>query len=88
MPGGADFVGEEPVAELRILAVGVQDGVGQVGVAQRAWAHGLVPPAAIGLAGELQDPTRDRHRDRIDLTGGKLAHERVEPFPGSCACDK
>ena len=34
MAGGAELVGDEPVAELRVVGVHVESGVGQVGVGQ------------------------------------------------------
>ena len=33
-PAGADLIGEEPVAELGVVTVGVEDGVRQVGLGE------------------------------------------------------
>ena len=76
---------QEPVAELGILQVGIQQGVCSVGLDQFGLGDLVFPPAVVGLAGELQDP--QGHCDG-DPVGGELAHERVEPFPGRFACER
>lgn len=48
--------------------------VGPVSVLHLRGGYGLLPSAAIGLAGELEGP--QGHRDR-DLVGDELGHERV-----------
>ena len=82
---GLHFAGEEPVAELGIIQVGVEQGVRPIGLDQLGLGDLLFPPAVVRLAGELQDP--QGHRDRDPVTG-ELAHERVEPFPGRFAWER
>ena len=79
------FTDQEPVAELGVVAVGVQQGVGAVCLDQLGLGDLVFEPAVVGLAGELQDP--QGHRDG-DPVCGELAHERVEPFPGRFAWDR
>src|SRR4051794_6751847 len=79
------LVGQEPVTELRVVAVGVEQGIrpvrhDQFGIGDRA---GTLP--VVGLPSDVEYPAR--HRDG-DTVGGQLAHERVEPFPGRFACDR
>jgi len=79
------FAGEEPVTELGIVTVGVEQGVRPIRLDQFRRGDLLFPPAIVGLAGELQDP--QGHRDG-DPVSGELAHERVEDFPGRFACER
>jgi hypothetical protein len=72
--GLADLIGQQPVAELRIILVGVEHGVRQVGLFEFPITDRVGEPAVIGLAGELQHPTRDHDGDPVD---GQLRHERV-----------
>src|SRR5699024_2418130 len=76
---------EQPVPELRIILVGVEQGVGAVGSHHLAFGEGCVQPPVVGLSCELEDPAR--HRDG-DTVGGELFHERVVPFPGRFAWDR
>ena len=85
LAGVTGFVGEEPITELRVVTVRVEERVGPVGLGQFGVGDGMFEPAVIGLAGELQDP--HRHRDRNSV-GGELTHERVEPFPGRLAWER
>ena len=83
--GVAHLVGDEPIAELRFVAVRVDHGVCD----QR-----LVPPDVGGPLGEppieqltskYQQPDTKPDRYSID---GQLAHEREDYFPGRFACDR
>ena len=47
------FICEESVAERRVVAVGVEQGVGGVGLGELGLGDLLVPPAVVGLAREL-----------------------------------
>lgn len=85
LANGFCFAGEEPVAELGIIAVGVEQGVRPIGLDQLGLGDLLFPPAVVGLAGELQDPQGHRNGDPV---GSELAHERVEDFPGRFACER
>src|SRR5882757_458758 len=81
----ARLLDQVAVAELRILAMGVEQRVDPVGLGDLGVGHRVGPPPVVGLAGELKYPAR--HRDG-DPVGGELSYERVEPFPGRLACDK
>src|SRR5262245_6182336 len=59
----ADFVGQEPVAELGIIAMGVEDRVRQVGLVPLGAEAGVGEPPVLRQAGDLEDPAR--HRDGI-----------------------
>ena len=75
----AGFVGKEAIPELRVVAVGVEQGVRPIRLIQVPLTHGVTPPAVIRLASKLQNPAR--HHDGNPVRG-ELAYERVEPFPG------
>jgi hypothetical protein len=81
----AGFVGQQPVAELGVVVVGVEQRVGEVGLGQLTRADGSEEPAVVGLAGEVEDPARHRDGDPVD---GELTDERVHHFPGRFACDR
>jgi hypothetical protein len=81
----AGLVGQEPLAELRILSVRVEQRVRACGPLELGIGHGTFEPAVVGLAGEFQDPARDRDGDSAR---GQFFHERVDPFPGRCACER
>jgi hypothetical protein len=83
MRGG--LIDQEPVAELRVVAVGVEQCVGPVGPGQFTGGDRGGQPPVVGLAGDLEDPAR--HRDG-DPVGGELTDERVDHFPGRFACDR
>jgi len=88
LPRLAGFVGQEPVAELEVLTVGVEERVrpvrfGSVGTGDRPRE-----PPVVGLASEVEHPAR--HRDRHPhkgAGGGQITDERVH-FPGRFACDR
>ena len=87
--GVADLIGQEPVPELRVVAVGVEDRVRQMRLGPLRLGDRIGQPGVVVLTVELQNPTR--HRDRHPDPGagrGELSHERVEPFPGNCAWDR
>ena len=85
LAGISRLVDQEAIPVLGIIQVGVQQGVGTIGLDELGPGDLLFPPAVVGLAGELQDP--QGHRDG-NVVSGELAHERVEPFPGRFACDR
>ena len=85
LAGVAGLVGQEPVAELRVVAVGVEQRVGPIRLVELGVGDRVGQPPVVGLAGELEHPAR--HRDG-DPVGGQLADERVDPFPGRFACDR
>jgi hypothetical protein len=66
LPGGVEFVGDEAVAELGVVAVDIDRGVGQIGVVQVAAADRGGEPGVVGLAGEPQ------HR-HVTATGTRTA---------------
>ena len=74
LPGIAGLGDQKAVTELRIIAVGVEQGVRPMRLEVLGAGHGVGQPAVIGLAGELENPAR--HRDG-DSVVGELLHERV-----------
>ena len=78
-------ISQQPVAELGIIGMGVEDRVGQIGLIEVPVGDRAGEPAVVRLAGELQDPARDRDGDPV---AGQLTNERVHHFPGRFACDK
>lgn len=79
------LVDEEPVPELGVLAVGVEQRVGSVGLDQFGVGDRARQPAVVGLAGDPEYPAR--HRDGNPVSG-QLADERVHHFPGGFACER
>lgn len=79
------LVCEEPMPELGVVAVRVEQRVRTIRLHHLARGDRVGQPPVVGLTRELEDPTRHRHRDPCS---GELNHERVEPFPGRFACDK
>ena len=76
---------EVPVSELRVITVGIKEGVGPIRLGDIGFGNRCFQPPVVGLAGELQNPARHRNGDSV---GGELSHERVEPFDGRFACDR
>jgi len=64
-----EFVGDESVAELRVVVVDVDGGVDQLGVVPVALADGVGAPLVERLLGEPEHPAG--HRDR-DAVGGQV----------------
>ena len=83
--GLTGLISQQPVAELGIIGMGVEDRVGQIGLIEVPVGDRAGEPAVVRLAGELQDPARDRDGDPV---AGQLTNERVHHFPGRFACDK
>ena len=69
---------------LRVLQVCIEQGVCPVGLLQLSMGDGVVEPTVVGLTSDLSYPARDRDRNTVS---NKLAHERVDPFPGKCDWD-
>jgi hypothetical protein len=82
---GTDLIGEEPIPELGIVAVRVEDRVRQVRLVELGVGDRAGQPPVVGLAGDHEDPAR--HRDG-DPVGGELTDERVHHFPGRFAWDR
>jgi hypothetical protein len=72
--GALELVGQEPVAELRVVAVGVDQGVGQVGVLEVALADGVRQPGVVRLPGMAEHPAGQPRRDAL---GGQVTDQRV-----------
>ena len=85
LPGRLGLVPQQPVPELGIVVVGGVQGIGPVGLLHLRGGDGLLPPAVIGLASELEDPQGHRHGDTV---AGELGHERVHHFFGRFAWDR
>src|SRR5690606_3819718 len=73
------------MSELGVILVRVEQRVRAIRLHHLALGDEVRQPPVVGLAGELEHPTRHRHRDPC---GGELRHKRVEPFPGRFACDR
>ena len=93
-PGGAlghrrpmilGLLAQVAVAELRVVAVGIEQRIRPMRLDKLSVGHRIGQPAIVGLASELQYPARHRHGNPVN---GQLCHERVEPFPGRLACDR
>jgi hypothetical protein len=63
----SDFVGTEPIPELGIVFVGVENRVRQSRFINLALDDRLFEPAVVLLATQLEDPAR--HRDRNPVAG-------------------
>jgi len=73
----AGFVEEEPIAELRVVVVRVEQRVRTIRRDEFRIGDGVCRPPVAGLAGELERPAR--HRDG-NTVSGELGHERIEPL--------
>jgi hypothetical protein len=51
-----DLIGQQPTAELRIGAVGVEHDVRDIRVGQLSVANGMSEPAVIGAGGQASGP--------------------------------
>jgi hypothetical protein len=76
-----ELIGEEPVAELGVVAVGVDQRVGQVGVLEIAITDRARQPPVVPLTGEAEHPAGQPHRE---VLGGQVTDQRVDHF-GSVA---
>jgi hypothetical protein len=79
MAASAGFIGEEPVAELEIVAMGVEHDVRHVGLVEFDIGDRVGGPALVRLAREIEDPARQRGGNPIS---GQLADERAHHFSG------
>ncbi len=68
------FVEQEPVADLGVIAVGVEQRILTGGRDKFGVGDRVREPAVVGLASDLEDPARHRDGDPVD---GQLADERV-----------
>src|SRR5690554_2102262 len=55
-PSAGSLVGQEPVTELRVVSVSVEQGVRQVRLLELPGAHRGLQPAVVWLSCELEDP--------------------------------
>ena len=81
MAGIFQLVGDEAIAEGRIVGMDVEGGVHQVGVIPVPLADRVSSPLVEGLGGESEHPAG--HRDG-DPVSGKVEDQRVLHFGGSC----
>ncbi len=84
MAGLLELVGQEPVAELRVVLVRVDQRVDQVGVLQVALADRGGEPGVVRLSRVAEHPAGQPHRDAL---GGQVTDQRVAHF-GSVLCAK
>ena len=71
------LIGQEPVAEGRVVAVRVDDQVGQVRIVNVTPRDRVPQPLVVALGREIQDPARHRGGDAVL---GQFADERVDHF--------
>ncbi len=89
LTGRPGFVEEEAVAELRVVAARVEQGVGPVCLGRLGVGDRRGQPPVVGLAGQPEHPARHRHRHPVrGIGGGQLADEQVHHFAGRFACDR
>ena len=85
-----ELVGEEPVAQRRVIGVEVVELVDEVGVVVVPLGNGVVEPLVVPGPGQAEHP--QRHRDRHPDVGagrGHLSDEREDYFlPGRFAWDR
>jgi hypothetical protein len=86
LPRLTGLVDQQPMPELRVVPMGVEQSVGAVRLHPVGVSDRSSEPPVVGLAGEFQDPARhrDRHPER-GVGGGQLTNERVHHFPGRFA---
>ena len=77
LPGLTGLVGQQPVPELGVVAVGVKQRVRAVGGRQHGRGDRFLQPPVVRLASDLQHPARHRDGDPVD---GQLTDERVHHF--------
>lgn len=82
LAGVAGLVEEEPVTELGVITMGVEQRVGPVGLFELGVGDRVGEPTIVGLASDLEHPAL--HRDG-DSVSGEVTDERVAHFPGRCA---
>jgi hypothetical protein len=75
--GSLELIGQEPVAELGVVGVGVDQGVGQVSVFEVTLADRVGQPGVERLPGVAQHPAGQPHRDPL---GGQVTDQRVAHF--------
>ena len=68
---------QEPVAELRVVSVEIDELVEEVGVVSLRIRVGLFAPLVERLRGEAEHPTRCRHAHALS---GEIDNERVHHF--------
>ena len=74
----ADLIGEEPVPELAIVTMGIEDRIRQPGLIELGVAERRRGPPVVGGASQFEYPTRHHHGDPVS---SELGHERVhQPF--------
>lgn len=71
------LVGQEPVAESRIIVVKVDELVHQVGVVEITLTDGVLEPAVVGLGSDSEHPAGQPHREAL---GGQITDQRVFHF--------
>ena len=72
-----ELVGEEPVAKLRVLAVGVNERVRDIGVVEVAVRTRPGAPLVERLRGEPEHPAGRHHSDAF---GGEISDQREHHF--------
>lgn len=73
----AQLIAEEPVAELRIITMRVEDRVRGMRIGPFPLTDRGSEPLVVGLAGEPQDPARELHRYPV---AGQVRHDGERHF--------
>src|ERR1035437_11001699 len=87
MAQGLELVSDEAIAEARVIAVGVDGVVDQVGVGEIAVADRFGPPLEIALPGEAEHPTSHRDGDALvsEIRDQRVHHFGLRPRPREMA---
>ena len=75
--GPLEFVGQEPVAERRIIAMRIDQSIDHIGVLEFPVTDRLLQPRVIRLGGEAEHPAGQPHRESL---GGQVTDQRVRHF--------
>jgi hypothetical protein len=75
--GKLELVGQEPVAESRVIIVGNAQGVRDVGVLKVASAYRARQPRVVRLRREAEHPAGQPHGEAL---GGQVTDQRVDHF--------
>jgi hypothetical protein len=75
--GPLELVGDEAIAELRVVSMDVDDLIGQVGGVSVPVADGIGLPLVGGLGAEAEHPAGRRD---VDAVSGQLLDQRVDHF--------
>jgi len=73
----AELISQEPVSELRVIGMGIEDGVGGMRVGPFPLADRFGQPLVVGLTGEPEDPAGEFHGNPV---AGQVLHDGIGHF--------